>query len=328
MRILAICFLFLIFTAPQALALEERSLDHDGHKRLFYVHVPEQVKGQADIPTVLVFHGGGGSAEGMADMVRMEKTADKYGFMVVYPEGIGSKLGKFHTWNAGKCCAKAAEENIDDVGFVSKMIDQLVTNDNADPKRVYATGHSNGGMISYRLACELSDKIAAIAPNGGQDQKRETCPLTRPVPVLHIHGKADNCAPYEGGDQCGGCFETLFKSIGLPFKQERRSCEPVEDMTAQWAQFNGCSAQTVQSFQKGDVACNSYTECDGNAEVTLCAVENAGHSWPGQEGVIKPCERRPNGRICSAWQENRGPVNTDISANEFIWQFFAKHKIR
>lgn len=328
MRILMICCALVVFVSTQALALDKQSLKHDGHKRMFYVHVPDQVKGQTGIPTVLVFHGGGGSAEGMADMINMQKTADKHGFIVVYPEGIGSRMGNFHTWNAGKCCGKASAENIDDVGFVSKMIDQLVAEYNADPKRIYATGHSNGGMISYRLACELSDKIAAIAPNGGQDQKRESCPLTRPVPVLHIHGKADNCARYDGGEQCGGCFEKLFSSVGLPFKQTRRACEPVESIAAQWAGFNGCSGQIEQTFQKGDVTCNTYTDCRDDASVTLCAIENAGHSWPGQEGEIKPCERRPEGRMCTAWKEGRGPINTDISANEMIWTFFSKHRIQ
>lgn len=328
MRILAILLCCVLWFMPQqSFALDKVSIKHQHEKRLFYVHIPERLENAENLPVVLVFHGGGGSAEGMADMVEMHKTGEKHGFITVYPEGIGSRIGNFHTWNSGKCCGKAFEENTDDVGFVSRIIDQLVTDYNADPKRIYATGHSNGGMMSYRLACELSEKIAAVAPNGGQDQKRESCPLKRPVPVLHIHGKADKCARYEGSEECGGCFEKLFTSIGLPFKQPRRVCEPVEEIAAQWAGFNRCSSDVEQTFRKGDVTCNTYTKCKDGAEVTLCAIENAGHSWPGQKGVIKSCENRPEGRVCANWKEARGRINTDISANEFIWQFFTKYKI-
>lgn len=323
---LFVLFLFVLLSAP-AYALTEETVYHEGRERIFLVHVPENLKDKRGIPTVIAMHGGGGSAEQFASHIKMEETADKEGFIVVYPQGT-SKKGRFHTWNSGKCCASAQEENVDDVGYISKVIDFVAAKYGVDRTRIYATGHSNGSMMSYRLACELSDKIAAIAPNGGQDMKRESCALARPVPVLHIHGKEDKCASYGGSTECGGCFQDAFRALGLPVaKKNIGTCYPVKEMVKQWAEFDGCSADASVSFQKGDVTCESYNNCKGGAEVTLCSIENAGHTWPGAEGSTKACQRRPDGKFCQVWKDQVGETNHDINANEFMWQFFKKHKI-
>ena len=327
MRIFMIVLACLFALTSRSYALEERTLTHNGQERLFLIDVPETVKGNMHIPAVIVMHGGGGSAKGMAVQTRMENVGAQKGFITIYPQGTAARGGRLNTWNAGKCCANAVAENIDDVGFISALIVLVTKEYNVDPKRVYATGHSNGAMMSYRLACELSDKIAAIAPNAGQDMRREGCEFKRFVPVLHIHGKEDICAPYFGGKECGGCFQDVASDFGLRMnKRIGGVCYPVEDMVEQWAVFNGCSMHKSLSFKKGSVVCQTYEHCNDNAPVTLCSIENAGHSWPGGQGNSL-CQKRPNSKICAKMTEKTGKTNTDINAGEFMWEFFARHKI-
>ncbi len=317
---------FWISFSASAYALTEETITHDGRERIFLVHIPAQIKDKSNIPVVMALHGGGGSAVQFASHIQMEKTADQNGFMVVYPQGTGKKV-KMNTWNAGTCCSYAMENNVDDVGYISQLIDILVDEYRADPKRIYSTGHSNGAMMSYRLACELSDKITAIAPNGGQDYPHD-CTLKRAVPVLHIHGKEDRCANYYGSTECGGCFSDVMESLGMkPMPQKNGICHPVEDMVKQWARFDGCAGTARVTFQKGDVSCETYSNCKDGAEVTLCAIDNAGHTWAGSGSSVKACERRPNGKLCTAMREKVGSTNMDINANDFMWQFFSKYRI-
>lgn len=331
MRVLifAVLLFFFSFLSGAHAALESIELEHQGRDRQFLLHVPENLKGQSNIPVVLAMHGGGGNAEQFASHINMEATADKSGFIVVYLEGT-SKRGRLKAWNAGKCCASAMKDNVDDVGYVSKVIDILTSQYGADPARIYATGHSNGGMMSYRLACELPDKIAAIAPNAGQDVTRESCKTGRTVPILHLHGKEDKCAAYYGGDDCGGCFVDVMRTIGVAIPENkavgRWECQPVKNVVSDWAVRNGCSAETQVTFEKGDVQCLTYQECDADADVTLCSIEHAGHTWAGAEkNTPKMCKRRPNNALCKKLESSRGKVNYDINANEFMWDFFQKH---
>lgn len=328
MRYFLLLFTFIFIFSSSAFALTEETLYHDGIERVFLVHVPDNLKDKRGLPMVMALHGGGGSAEQFAGHIKMEQTANAQGFILVYPQGTAKRGNKMNTWNAAGCCSYAKEQNIDDVSFISKLIDFMGGKYGIDLKRVYSTGHSNGAMMSYRLACELSDKITAIAPNGGQDQL-QNCDLKRAVPVLHIHGKEDKCARYDGGEQCGGCFQEVFKSIGIEMKPQSNTgmCHPVVDTVQKWAKLDGCAMDTQVTFQKGDVTCDTYSNCKGGAEVTLCTIENAGHTWPGASKSLKMCERRPNSKMCQAWQSQIGDINMDINANDFMWQFFAKHKI-
>src|SRR5262249_44867078 len=148
---------------------------------------------------VIGLHGGGGDAESLIRSAGWNDKADQEGFIVAYPNGAGPDLlGKlFGTWNAGACCGFAKANNIDDVGFISAVIDDLESHFTIDSARIYATGHSNGALMAYRLACELTNRIAAIAANAGQDAI--SCVPPRAISVLDVHGVLDPRVPFEGG---------------------------------------------------------------------------------------------------------------------------------
>ena len=301
---LTITFLLLYSSTSQAADYTD-SLMQTGQKREFEVHIPDAMTGQKNLPVVILLHGGGGNAAQFRSQTDMDAIADENGFMAVYPEGTAGLIGNFRTWNAGRCCGTAAKKNIDDVAFISAMIDALVKKYTIDKRRVYATGHSNGAMMSYRLACELSDKIAAIAPNSGQ-RVFDDCHPKRAVAILHIHGTADPCALYNGGEQCGGCFS---KAIGMSLPNDHWACSPVREIVKSHAMINGCSDKTETVFTKGAVTCESYKECPANGAIELCSIEGEGHSWPGGS----------NSRL-----KTTGPGNNDINAGAFMWQFFKK----
>ena len=200
------------------------------------------------------------------------------------------------------------------------LIDELKLHYRLDPKRVYVSGFSNGAQMAYRLACELGDKVAAIAPVGAQ-RVFDPCILRTAVSVLHIHGTEDPCARYHGG-QCGGCYSRF---LGFDRKTDLWDCPDVEKDLAQLASQNSCSGTPSVVLEKGEVSCRSFGECREGSEVVLCSVQGAGHSWPGGTTGAKFCASRPNGMLCKRLKEQLGPQNFDISASELIWDFFKKH---
>jgi polyhydroxybutyrate depolymerase len=171
-----------------------RSLKMGEVDRSYLVHVPPKYDAKKPTPVVLVLHGAGTNGAITVFFCGMNKKADEAGFIAVYPNGTGL-AGLMLTWNAGRFQGK--EGKADDVAFIAKLLDDLATVVNVDPKRVYATGISNGGMMCYRLAAELSDRIAAIAPVAGTMAIDKYNPK-RPVPVMHFHGTADKMVPFAG----------------------------------------------------------------------------------------------------------------------------------
>ena len=176
----------------------DRSLAFGGATRTYFVHVPPRVSEGQPLPVVLAFHGGGGNASGFKAYAGLDALADRQGFVVVYPDGSGRLGRRLLTWNAGGCCGYAAAQNVDDVGFALAVLRDVARNVSVDPARVYATGHSNGAMMAYRMAIDASDRIAAVAPVAGAMQA-PGFPPPRPVPVLHIHSVDDPRALYAGG---------------------------------------------------------------------------------------------------------------------------------
>lgn len=298
------------------------SIQHDGLKRRYLVHVPPAYKGSNPVPVVLAFHGGGGDADGAVSFFKLNKKSDKEGFIVVYPEGAGKRaLGKLYgVWNAGDCCG-----DVDDLGFISVLLDKLSNDFNVDEKRVYATGHSNGALMCYRLACELSERIAAIAPAGGHDAFKN-CNPKRPVSVLHFHGTGDNCASYYGGT-CGGCFAEYLNSIGIPADPTKSywKCSSVPDYIDKWRVTNDCYGEGEVIYQNGNAQCISY-QCKNNTEVVLCTIEGMGHVWPGGD-YGKACSF-PNRLKCRTLKKILGSLSGDLSANDMMWDFFKKHPMR
>jgi len=274
-------------------------LEIDGLKRSYLVHVPPKYDPAKPSPVVLIFHGAGMNAALMQGFSGLNSKADDAGFVAVYPNGTGA--GPLLTFNSGGVEWGLVTKQPDDVAFVSRLLDDLATVVNVDPKRVFATGMSNGGMMCYRLAAELSERIAAIAPVAGTMAVTEGKPK-RPVPVLHFHGTEDRLVPYGGSDHRIPKFLT-FKSV--------------EDSVATWVKLNGCREPPLleQAPDKVDdgTKVTRKTYCsDTGAEVVLITVSGGGHTWPGRQP--------PFGLI--------GRSTHDISATDMIWEFFVRHPLK
>ena len=288
-------------------------LEHDGRSRSYIVHLPPQVDSGQKLPLVLNFHGGGGHAANQQKYAMMDNTADDKGFVVIYPNGTGRFKNRLLTWNTGKCCGYAMNEKVNDVGFVIALLDDISQKTNIDRKRVYATGLSNGAMMSYRLAVEASDHIAAIAPVAGAMMVVEFTPK-RPLPVMHIHSVDDPRALYGGG-----------LAPPFPFTNNRVNHTSVESTIEQWVVFNQCSpnpnvSETIKgrkgSEDEGHTA-TKYTYAPVRAEegaaVILWKLSGAGHVWPGGK-------RKYFVRLL-------GPGTSIINANEEMWRFFSKYSL-
>ena len=278
-----------------------RKLTAGNLKRSYLVHVPPEYDPQKPTPVVLAFHGGGANPDSMLVFSGLNKKADAAGFIVVYPSGTG-RLKKVLSFNGGNCCGYAANNNVDDVEFTRKILDDLGQSANIDAKRVFATGMSNGGIMSYLLASELSDRIAAIAPVSGP-MGTENCKPKRPVSVIHFHGNNDENAPFAGGKGKGPSGTDFYS---------------VEHSIQAWVTANGCAKEPVitklPDTAKDGTTITRKTYGSGNdgAEVVQIVIEGGGHTWPGQEPRLKAS----------------GKSTKNISANDLMWEFFLKHPMK
>jgi len=305
------------------------TIAHGGIERKYAVHIPTNYNDITSIPVLIALHGGGGNMEESIKYFNFNPQADKEGFLVVYPEGYGKMLAGKHlgTWNGGKCCAPSTDENIDDVGFINKVIGKITDDFHIDEKRVYVAGFSNGAQMSYRLGCELSDKIAAVAL-GGSVGTFEGCSPKRPVPVYMFSGTADTCTPYEGGAECGGCMGRFFNSIGVPAPMNVYQCDSVDTFTGKVLSMNKCSGNSSVTYNKGSTTCVTYNTCSGNSEVTSCTISGGGHVWPGNTKYsIDICSSNPNGYVCEEWKKAVGPLSPDFNVNDELWRFFKKYQL-
>jgi polyhydroxybutyrate depolymerase len=191
--------LLLLLALPAGAVSREQSMDVGGRRRWWTVHEPSRAPA-GPLAAVIVLHGGGGDPKNAERMSGMSELADREGFLAVYPAGDGRVFKRrLLTWNAGNCCGYALDEKIDDTAFLAAMIERLIKEGRADPKRIFMTGMSNGAMMTQRFACERADLVAAIAPVAGQ-LNVEKCAPSKPVSVLMIHGLKDEHAPYAGGE--------------------------------------------------------------------------------------------------------------------------------
>ena len=273
--------------------------------RTYLVHLPPRFAERGPLPVLLAFHGGGGSAQGFQKYAGLDAVADREGFVVVYPDGSGRLGRRLLTWNAGGCCGSAREDRVDDVGFTLRVLGDLARDLSLDRTRVYATGHSNGSMMAYRLAAEAAERIAAIAPVAGAMQVATFAPA-RPMPVLHVHSVDDPRALYRGG--LGPPF---------PFTRSRVQHNPVEAELARWAVLDGCAAEPTMVEQRraaegradaGHTAVLlDFAPCASGADVRLWKLTGAGHGWPGSPPILGE-------RVI-------GPETRVISAAEEVWRF-------
>jgi len=273
-----------------------RTLTIDGRERSYLIHLPSNLDPNKPAPVVLLLHGAGASGSLMVPFTGMKKKADEAGFIAVYPNSSG--IGPFLAFNAGDFVGKLAG-SADDVKFVDRLFDDLRTVVNVDPKRIFAAGMSNGGSMCYRLAAELSDRIAAIAAVAGTMAIAEASPH-RPVSVLHFHGSEDRVVPFNGHRRRAGRL--------LKYRS-------VKETIRIWCEINGCpSTPQVTEFPWTDGARTVvhqmvYGPGKEGSEVVLIVVEGGGHTWPGQRPPIPFI----------------GRSTLDVSANDLMWEFFQRH---
>ena len=276
-----------------------RRLNVDGMSRDYVVVVPASVDMSKPVAVVLVLHGAGMNGAMMENFCGMNREAERSGFVAVYPNGTGA-LGTFLTWNSGGVPGRDGRGKPDDVGFVRNVLDDLGTVLPVDPLRVHAAGLSNGGMMVYKLAAELSDRIASIAAVAGTMTTNSPQP-GRPVAVLHCHGTSDRIVPFAGSGRAGP------RAVGF--------CS-VFDSVHTWAKLNGCPETAViveeADREPGDgtrVTRHQWGPGKGGAEVVLLQVTGGGHTWPGQDPGVNFI----------------GKATMDIDGNAVIWDFFRKH---
>lgn len=272
--------------------LQQLSLPYERLPRSYLIYVPHSYNPDRPTPLILVFHGGLGNAERMPLLTGMNELAEEKSFIVVYPNGTGRDflINRF-TWNAGLCCGIAQHNDVDDVGFTKAIIDQVSNQFRIDANRIYATGISNGAMMTYRLACDLSDRISAIAPVAGT-LMTERCNPARPIPVIHFHGLADQNAPFQGG--------VGARSVaGVP----HRSVPDTIDWLRQYHQCQGQGRDT----RIGDANIEQFS-CRRGGPVVLVTIDGGGHTWPGGQRS----DRRGRNEYSSR----------SISASREMWRFF------
>jgi polyhydroxybutyrate depolymerase len=272
------------------------SFQHNGLTRTYRVHLPASYKPAIAVPLLFALHGGGGNMDFQADDAKygLISKSEHEGFVVVFPNGY-SKLpgGKLATWNAGNCCAAARDEQVDDVGFIREVLTRVTQQVNVDYKRMYATGMSNGAMMAYRLACEMSEVFSGIAAVAGTDNTK-SCEPDMPVSVLHIHAKNDSHVLFNGGagpDSVKASLVTNYVSVA--------------DTIVKWTKLNACALPPNRTLNNPAAFCQVYAPCAGGSEVQLCVTETGGHSWPGGEKL-----------------RGSEPPSQAISAVDVMWDFF------
>ena len=289
------CAVLVALATGASAATIERTLVVGKQERSYEVDVPTGAAPAGGWPVVLVFHGGGGSAAGARTQSRMSMLGAAERFVAVYPQGSGGVAGKLKTWNGGTCCGWAMNHRVDETAFVAALLDDLPSVVTIDPRRVYATGISNGGMMAYLVACTLAGRIAAIAPVAGEMTiPPSECRPSRPVAVLVIHGTADRNLPFDGGPGARALAVHDVRSVGAAIDF--------------WRHNNRC-AEASAVEQSGVVSRTRYSGCSDGRDVELIAIDGGGHSWPGGERMARFLD----------------PPSTAIDASAEIWRFFARH---
>jgi len=262
-------------------------IEVNGLVRSYLLFAPESDQAKQPMPLVIALHGAGGSAKLNEELTHLSRLVETRKFILVHPNGTGPHK----TWNAGNCCGHAFHRDIDDVAFIRELIDSLKTKYAIDPDRIFITGTSNGAKMAYRLACRLPG-IAAIGSVAGSMDEAD-CEPQSPVPVIAIHGTADDFVPFKGG---------------IPRRKELppRVDNSVEASIDFWVRHNQCT-QHSRHLQKKGIIRDGYTSCNRKADVVLYSIVGGMHVWPDPNhmGIDAPSRK--------------------ISASETIIDFFLSH---
>jgi polyhydroxybutyrate depolymerase len=248
------------------------TIDVGGRTRNYIVHVPASYTGQAAVPLVTDWHGilfNNGVEQSFSGY---QQKSDKEGFIVVFPDGVDT------AWNVGWCCT--SDKTVDDVAFARALVAKLEQQLCIDPKRVYAVGYSMGGGMSLKLGCDASDLFAAIAPAAFDLMTENEWPCTpsRPITIIAFRSTADPIVPYEGGP--------TSPPNGLPITVDFLGAEA---NFAKWAQLDGCTGSPTI----GSSGCNTYSQCQGGAEVTLCTTQGGSHDYGDPDIAWEMLKKHP-----------------------------------
>ncbi len=277
------------------------TMQFKGYERSYMVHLPPVEKMQRPIPLLFHIHGGGGTAKGTPGLTfgRFNELADRDGFIVVYPNAINKN------WNDGRRLEDvlAWKEDIDDVGFITAIVDELKQKHNIDAHRIFTTGMSNGGFMSSRLLCDRADifRGGAILTASLSKDYLPKCNPEKPVAVMVMNGTDDPLVPYDGGQV-------------KVFRKTRGEIVSTDEIIAFWKAKNGCTIKknTVQlpdtAADGTTVSVTEYSQCDDQGDLVLYTINGGGHTWPGGKQYL--------GKVLI------GKTNRDIVACDVIWDFF------
>lgn len=268
--------------AKKLVALEDETgeLSHQGRRRTYYIHTPKSYNAKNPLPLVLAFHGYGSQGKDLANNTGFNELADRQKFIIVYPDGLDRR------WDV----ASNGWGGVDDVSFVSALIDHLTQIRAIDRRRIYASGVSNGGFLVQRLACEQNSQIAAFASVAATfaGQIRDSCHPPTPISMLMINGTDDRKVPWNGGSPVGWYFLSVPDTINF------------------WRQHNGCTASSpVKQLPSSRVEIARYASCRGGSEVELVTLKGVGHVWP---------------------RGGSGPSQL-VNGSQEIWNFFQRHQL-
>lgn len=273
-------------SAAPAPSIQNAQITVDGVARNYRVFVPPTLDRSRAAPLVVVLHGGGNSVDDTVKATLFDRQAADGDFIVAYPEGTR------RDWNAGTCCGSAPSRKVDDVGFLTRVLDQVEADHKVDPARVFVAGVSNGAMMAYRFACERADRVTAVGSVAGAVTV-DGCQPSRPVSVIELHGTADPLVPYNGGKP-DVADAVVAAAAGGPYT-------PTPDMIQRWAEVDGCPAPSPPTTA-GPVTTASWAGCRDGSAVTLVSVQGGGHVWFGPA---------------------LGPADGAVDATAAIWRFFS-----
>jgi polyhydroxybutyrate depolymerase len=277
------------------------NIRYNGFLRSYRLHIPTRYEPGRPMPLVVVVHGAFETAQSIEKQTGFSELADREDFIVLYPNGIGL-FGWLQHWNAGHCCGKAADDDVDDVGFIAQAIEDAGRYVSIDSHRVYMVGFSNGGMLTHRFGSEHSDRLAAIAPlaasiggRPGPDVPVWKIPAPQvPLPVIIFHGQKDTSVPYAGGIAKG--------------KRNGREYLGVIESARFWVAHNRCASVADRAIlRQGSVIRDTWSNCGDDVQVQLYSLVDWAHTWPGP-----------------VFTQSLPPDNPmhAFDAAEIIWQFF------